>query len=299
MESMATDENRFARPEVAHSYRTFEGTPEAKGALMAALAKARLEFGEVVRDRTGQYGKREFPYATLGALTEATAKPLAKHGVFVSTDFTTSPADPKKHRMTMEVMGHGAIRSVVLDFAVREIKSEGEGFGGEWIKEYGKMQTYLIRYAYRAFFVLDSEPDADEAGTEPERRQEPRREPPRAELRQEPKRAPAPRDPAPQAKSPAPAPVSQVAPVNNNSTGATVAPEPKIEREPDEPATDEVGEALKTLREKLGINRIAYSEMVLKLTGMPATELRQSLRACRQVMEHMQQLVLQQPAGAA
>lgn len=284
-------------------FLTFRGEPEAQAKLMEAMAKARLEFGQVERDRTGQYGNQRFPYATLGSLTAVTATALAKHGVTVVNMFTTSPVSADKHRLTTWVQGHGAQIEACLDFAPKEVKEAGE-YRGEWIKEYGKLQTYLIRYQYRSLFTLDSEPDADEAPA-PERPIGPRREPPKVEPRQEARPAPAPQRapaPAPKATLP-PEPVKQAPPpmevkgVNTVNVANDVAPTPEpktVREEPDRPVDDDTFGAIRDLCERLRdegkLNKLQYSERVLTLTGLPPSELRSSQRAAMVVLEWLQTL---------
>ena len=320
MDSPDSPPLQFPAPVTHQQYLTFRGAPEQQAQLMSAMAAARTEFSPVVRDRIGQYGNQRFPYATLGSLTDATAKPLAKHGVVVCNIFTTCPTDPSKHRLTTWVMGHGASIEVCLDFAPREAREDGKG-GGEFIKELGKLQTYLIRYQYRALFTLDSEPDADEAPAErdhnrSEGRPEPRRDAPQPTPRRGRER---PMEPQPEAKPAAPmrnpyaAPPADPAPSNEPAKaeaptppptapvekGEPAPPEPRVEREPEAPATDEaeVQGRILSLAKDLGLTKMSFTAMCLEVCDLPPPDVKVSPIASRKLLEHMQHRMLdrQQP----
>lgn len=129
----------------------FDGPPECVAELVAKLAEARTEFTEVKKARQGQMGHQKFLYSPLGVLTDASMIHLNKRGIFVAQPITESPT-PGKQRLTLMILGHGARITSWVDFVpVQEIK------------EYGKDTTYRRRYQYNSFFVLDGEPDADEA----------------------------------------------------------------------------------------------------------------------------------------
>jgi ERF superfamily len=131
------------------------GTPEQLEKLDAALAAATLEFGEITRDRTGQMGYQKFRYTPLSTLTGATKPQLAKHGINVSQLLCNSPRSGAQHRLVLRVSGHGARIIACLDFTPR----------GN-IQEYGKYITYIRRYQYQAWGVLDGERDVDDDGSE-------------------------------------------------------------------------------------------------------------------------------------
>lgn len=280
-------------------FLTFRGAPEQQVKLMAAIAAARLEFGAVVRDRTGQYGNQRFPYATLGSLTEATGRALAKQGVTVMNIFTTSPTDPQKHRLTTWVMGHGATIEACLDFLPREAREDGKG-GGEFIKELGKLQTYLIRYQYRALFTLDSEPDADEAGeTVPERQPQPRREAPRppAQAKQERPQNTVPAPAAPPPAAPA-APLTRFSrpPENEPAPPAPENPVPPVTETKDDLPSEMVHNNILTLAKNLGLNAISFSDVCMKATGLPPKEAKQSAPASQALLERLQAMFLDRQA---
>lgn len=270
----------------------FTGTDAAQAALMDALAKARLEFGPVVRDRTGQYGNQRFPYATLGSLTDATAKPLATHGVVVMNFFTSAPTEGK-HRLTTVVSGHGARILAHLDFQPREARDEGEGQRKtEWIKEYGKLQTYLVRYQYKALFSLDSEPDADDAPIGDDRDHGPRRDAPRPEQQQRPQSQPQPR-PQPQPER------SATITVVPNPKPAPVAPvpaKPAAPVEPDEVADQDLRTQVLALKDQLQIGKIQFNALCDAAGRTPST-LFVSSKATYAVMCELQKIALKKGAA--
>ena len=58
-------------------------TTENLGELFAAMAAARLEFGEVVKNKTANLGKYTYSYAELKEVIDATAAALAKNGLIL------------------------------------------------------------------------------------------------------------------------------------------------------------------------------------------------------------------------
>lgn len=130
----------------------FYGTLEAQCALLDALAKARVEFGEVRKDKGGQRGNQTFKYAPLDHLTAASIGPLSKAGISVIQPITVSDR-LTHHRIVLIVSGCKARIQTYLDFLIPTDP-----------QEYGRVTTYYRRYMYNAFFVLDGEADADEVG---------------------------------------------------------------------------------------------------------------------------------------
>lgn len=80
----------------------------ARGELYAALAAARLEFADVVKSKTAQIksdkGSYGYSYADLSALIEATAAPMAKHGLSLIQE-----PEVIQDNGRMVVVVHGAI----------------------------------------------------------------------------------------------------------------------------------------------------------------------------------------------
>lgn len=272
-------------PKQEQEYLTFEGPFEAQLKLSDALASARLEFGPVERSRVGQYGNQRFQYAPLGNLTEATAKPLARHGVTVMFFFTSSPADPAKDRQTTVISGHGARIVACRDFLRHQPKGDSD-YKGEPIKELGKLETYFTRYAYRAALALDSEPDADDADVGPQRPPEPRREAPRPEPRNEPQRAMPNNQPAttPRAEPQQPKPVQPA---------AKLAPAPAAD--PGAPDPDTL-HALNNLATELGLTKISFNQLCIDLVDMSYAEIRSHRDNAQTVLENLQTKVLNKKA---
>jgi hypothetical protein len=293
------------------------GTDEALSKLIAEFAAARLEFGTIDKDREGQYGNQRFKYSPLGTLTEATAKPLARHGIVVMQHITNSPVEGK-HRLHMTIAGHGARIVSSLDFAPSQAKEEGQ-YKGEWIKEYGKLCTYLCRYQYKTTMVLDSEPDADDADETPQAPPKRREAPTPPQARQE-RREPAPRqqeqrrgDPASQTMAeppkqtqlavvPPPTKTDPLAeklstPVNTDTaTAVPGTPEPRVEREDaDPPASQELQNEFLAVFRTAGMTKIQFGQFCLDTVGVPATELRDSTAKMQRVLELLKKRV----AGAA
>jgi hypothetical protein len=254
-----------------------DGTIDAQTKLFSELALARCEFGDVEKDREGQYGHQKFKYATLGMLTAATARPLAAHGITILQFFNPCPYDASKQRLTTIVAGHGARIATSLDFDPRLKEDERSG-----IKEYGKLRTYLRRYEYQAVLVLDAEPDADEAPVEP--RREPRREPPRVEPRPEPK---------PLAKT---APKADQAPPSEPAVAESKVDTTEVQ---EEPADQDMLNQLMALRNQLGWSKMKLSQICADEWGIQPATIAQSMRTARTVMERMQHAILDQQKGAA
>lgn len=258
-------------------YFEISGPPESQAKFFAAIAAARLEFGNIEKAKEGQYGNQKFKYANLGVLTGATLDPLARQGVTVLCLPTSSPVDHGKHRLTLMVAGHGALLTCAMDFDPR-LTSKEEGQRGEPIKEYGKLQTYLLRYMFRCLFVLDSEPDADEAPDQPEPRREVRREAPRPEPRPEPPRA---QQPPPRPAS-APPPQPELRAVDSSG-----------------PADKDTIEQLTALFVQSGLKKVAFNQLCAETVGMAAEQLRGSQAAAHKMMEKLQVLILDQTARQA
>jgi hypothetical protein len=286
------------------------GTLEAQTKLMTELALARLEFGDIEKDRTGQYGYQQFKYATLGMLTASTMPALARHGIAVMQAITNSPTEAGRQRITTMLCGHGARIVSSLDFDPRLTQSEK----GEPIKEYGKLRTYLRRYEYQTLLMLDAEPDADEAGVKPSNEPQKRREPPTPpQGRQEQRPAPRP-EPAPKAVDQKPAPSNQgqlqmVPPpapkpdplAEKLSTPVPVTetpvapPGPTVTPVDDPPASQALQNELLEVYRKAGMTRIQFGQLCLDTVGVPSGEVRDSTANSLKVLEAMKQKI----AGAA
>ena len=263
-------------------YFEISGPPECQAKLVAAMAAAQMEFEPIEKTREGRMGNQPFRYAPLGTMTAATLPYLAKHGVIVRQPITNSPRDASKHRLTTIVMGHGAYMSSTLDFAPQQTDQPREDgktqYRGEWIKEYGKLTTYLRRYMYQAVFMLDAEPDADDGPDQPEPRREVRREAPRPEPRPEPPRA---QQPPPRPAS-APPPQPELRAVDSSG-----------------PADKDTIEQLTALFVQSGLKKVAFNQLCSDTVGMAAEQLRGSQAAAHKMMEKLQEMILDQTARQA
>jgi hypothetical protein len=156
-----------AHPELMY----FAGPPEAQDKLTTALADAMAEFAPIYNEDEGQIGHRRFTYASLDALRAATMPALTKRKILVLQPIS-GPYGDGIYRITTMVLGHGA-RIV----AIFEFQRAGATEGNNALQEFGKQQTYLRRYAYRAMFLLDGSDDADAAPAPLQQRQQPAQAP--------------------------------------------------------------------------------------------------------------------------
>lgn len=164
----------------------FLGTPDAIDKLAEAMALAMADFLPIVNADEGQQGNRRFKYASLDLLRGATMPALLKRRILVLQPLTgpygVGEGGGQVYRLDTIVMGYGARMAAILEF---------ERAGN--LQEFGSQQTYLRRYAYRAFFLLDGSDDVDRGDT----REGPRDQPPaqrgyeaRPAQEQEPERGP-------------------------------------------------------------------------------------------------------------
>lgn len=136
-------------------------------ALIQALSKARLEFSPLKKNGRAQgRGGREYKYALLDDIIEATAGPLAKHGLHVYHSYAMTPGQIKvichltdgEHELTSEV-----------EFPLQEIQ-------GNPAQAIGTYHTYGRRYSMQALLNICSEEDDDAVELTPE---SPKRDQPR------------------------------------------------------------------------------------------------------------------------
>jgi hypothetical protein len=247
------------------------GDLEAQCKLLAAVAVARPKFKKVIKDTEGQIGNVKFKYANLAVLVEAAEEALAEQGVGVM-QFLTDSSEEGRCLLTTIFAGHGAQIQARLSFTHPEN-----------VKEFGKLTTYLRRYAYQAAFVLDGDQDADQDGQAnyPVGK---RREPPRAPQppqyprhdayeSREVAREEKPRQPARPSSRPAPsqsAPpqqlkLSSVPPrqqtINPPDNKTSVRP-PPIEDDGSPPTVDQL-QTLRTLAVELNLSKVAVAQLCL------------------------------------
>lgn len=132
----------------------FSGTAEAQDQLILELAGAMADFAPIFNADTGAIGNRSFKYASLDLLRAATMPALLKRKIVVLQPLT-GPYGGSTYRLTTMVRGHKAGISATIEFE-----------GDEDLQAFGKQQTYLRRYAYRAMFLLDGSDDPDNGGGE-------------------------------------------------------------------------------------------------------------------------------------
>lgn len=152
---------------------TIEGDPQDQRVFFEKWAAAQADFNRVIKDSEGQIGNQRFKYANLATLREASLPALNKHG-FALFQFITG-AGRDQHLITTMVAGHGCKLTARVAFDVDNLQST---------KDYGKVTTYIRRYAYQALTFLDGDTDADESGhVDYNRRQTPPAAPPRQQQR--------------------------------------------------------------------------------------------------------------------
>lgn len=252
----------------------FIGSPEQQSGLLGALAKARAEFDDVVKDTTGQIGNSKFQYANLATLLKACVKQLSANGIGINQFITGPHGEEGLSRITTIVSGHGA-----------QIHARFEFEGADDIKTFGSQTTYYRRYIFQAIGMLDGDKDADDhaehiqgpnrnAGYQqqqrpapaPQRQQQRPQTPPslpqQQKLQPAPQAAPATITPA----VPAPAPVA---------AAKSEPPPPPAPEEPDEPITPETSEAIRALATAMKFSRPQMAAFVLKHTNKVRDELRQ------------------------
>jgi hypothetical protein len=126
--------------------------------LLDAIADAQGEFDTPSKSKKGRIGNIDYDYAPLVELIRATKPALKKNKVSYNQPLTSSPVKDGWHRLTLMVAGHGGRIMAHMDFDPMLVDKED---GKADIKSYGKRTTYLRRYQFQAFFMLDGEADAD------------------------------------------------------------------------------------------------------------------------------------------
>lgn len=285
-----TDPHPEPMPEIFEAHApslAWVGPPEAQAKLIAAIAKAQLQFGSVERAASGQIGHRRFAYAPLVEYTKATRKALAAEGVVTLQAIHTSPhATParKLHRLTTQVCGHGARLEIHLDFRPPSSSSGKQDDSAEVkdTQEWGKLTTYLRRYAYATVHVLDGDPDLDD-GDADERDREPQqqksRQPPAPPAKQERRAEPPPRAERPKPPARPADDMERVlsTPVPANANGAAAMGGPADITVPEDVRNlsddDLRGEIKHLALEVLQHNITTAQRRCIQLTGKPREEL--------------------------
>ena len=125
-------------------------TPD-HGPLYAALAKAQAGFTAIQKDRDGQAGHQKFKYANLAQLIEATRPALTANGLAVFQLISTN--DDGKHVIST-ALAHDSGIAITTRVVVANANFDR-------IQDYGKVVTYMRRYAYSAILCLAADDEAD------------------------------------------------------------------------------------------------------------------------------------------
>lgn len=217
--------------------------------LFTAVAAARPKFKRVLKDTEGQIGHVKFRYANLAVLVEAAEEALAEQGVGVM-QFLTDSQEEGRCVLTTIFAGHGAQIHSRLSFS-----HPGD------VKEFGKVTTYLRRYAYQAAFVLDGDLDADSDGS-PAPMQK-RREPPSPPKPQQEQY----RQPARASSRPAPAAQMKLSSVPPRQTTINPPAKTSVRPPPDiddgSPPTVEQLQTLRTLAIDLSLSKVAIAQLCM------------------------------------
>lgn len=137
-----------------------EGTPEQLTALFTALAQARKAFKEIKKDTDGQEGNRNYKYAPLHNLVDATIGPLSENGLLILQPFGI---DGEKGVGTITTILQHVNGGRVSETATFPLEND--------IKLIGGQSTYMARYAYQRLLVLDGDDDADASDSKQRPRQ--------------------------------------------------------------------------------------------------------------------------------
>jgi hypothetical protein len=127
--------------------------------LVAALIKARTEFGTVGKSKTAKGEKFSYQYADLHTAIEATQEALGSNGLAV-VQTTRIGADGKGVILVTHLM-HDSGESVSGEYPICPVKMDPQG--------YGSALTYARRYTYLAILGIAPEDDDGQAGSTPPR----------------------------------------------------------------------------------------------------------------------------------
>lgn len=125
---------------------------DAKALLYTALAKAQGSFDAITKDRDGQTGNQKFKYADFDQLIKATRPHLVANGLAV-VQLINSSADGSTSIETRLI--HSAGSSIASSMTISRANLER-------VQDYGKIISYLRRYAYSAILCLAADDDDDD-----------------------------------------------------------------------------------------------------------------------------------------
>lgn len=119
-----------------------------KGALVAALIKAKKAFKPVTKGKTAEAGKYSYRYADLATAIEATEPALLDNGLLVLHTFEASGAPLLLLKTTL---WHESGESISGTIEM--------GIGEMGVQDVGGIITYLRRYSYLAILGISPEDD--------------------------------------------------------------------------------------------------------------------------------------------
>ncbi|QLI49427.1 ERF superfamily protein [Pseudomonas phage vB_PaeM_USP_18] len=125
---------------------------DAIAQLYTALSKAQGEFTPIKKDRDGQTGNQKFKYADFDQLITATRPHLVANGLAV-VQLINSGADGASSIETRLIHQSGASIGSTMVIARANY---------DRVQDYGKLITYLRRYAYSALLCLAADDDEDD-----------------------------------------------------------------------------------------------------------------------------------------
>ena len=117
--------------------------------LFEEIGKARLEFYDIPKNKSGQKGNQKFKYAPYGVIFNCIKEGLAKHGISIIQPM--HQLEDGTDCVTLIVSGHGGMITATHSFE-----------GNKDPQEFGKVSTYHRRYALQSFFCLEGDKDADD-----------------------------------------------------------------------------------------------------------------------------------------
>lgn len=153
------------------------GSREARLQLVQALAAAQETLDTIGKGTTGQVGKRNFSYSNLLDIMRVVRPALKSHGLCVLQPISSSPLGEEWQSVTTIIAGHGAEIVATYDYHRRAQEMDDKNDGSTPVQRWGKVLTYVRRYAIQSMFVLQGDADADDGpGGPPRAKPQPRRE---------------------------------------------------------------------------------------------------------------------------
>lgn len=118
--------------------------------LVAALAKARLEFKSLSKNKNVAYSGRKYEYSDLGSVIDSVADALAKYGVIISQQTQDAQGATTLHTKLMHSSGQWLEARIRLNPA------------GKTIQEWGSAMTYARRYTLMALCGIAPDDEDDD-----------------------------------------------------------------------------------------------------------------------------------------